>query len=228
MPIVSFPPLETADEHGLLALGGDLSPESLVLAYQSGVFPWPINEDYPLAWFSPDPRGIIEYADRHIPRSLMKTLRKQKFKVSFNQCFEVVIHNCQRVVRKKQSNTWITKELLEAYIELHRQGYAYSCEVWDQEGELAGGLYGVCIGSFSSGESMFHRCNGASKLAVLATLSNLRDNDVSWLDTQMTTPVVSSLGGREIERSEFVRRLQSARNFSIRFPNKTCEWEDFL
>lgn len=228
MPIVAFPPIESADEHGLLALGGDLAPESLLLAYKSAIFPWPINESYPLAWFSPDPRGIIEVKDLHLPRSLLKSLKRHQYRVSFNRAFEVVILNCQRVARKNQDSTWITDELLEAYIEFHRQGFAYSCEVWDQDDELAGGLYGVTINEFNSGESMFHRSANASKLALLATLKNLERNGIGWLDTQMITPVVSHLGGREISRQEFKARLQFKENFTTRFPSTTCEWEDFL
>lgn len=228
MPIVAFPPIETADEHGLLALGGDLSPESLLLAYKSAIFPWPINESYPLAWFSPDPRGILEVNNLHIPRSLIKSLKKQQYRVSFNQAFEVVILNCQRVARKNQDSTWITDELLEAYIDFHRQGFAYSCEVWDREGELAGGLYGVSIHQFNSGESMFHKSDDASKLALLATMKNLKGNGIGWLDTQMTTPVVASMGGHEISREEFSARLQFTESFATRFPSSTCEWEDFL
>ncbi len=228
MPIIAFPPIETADEHGLLALGGDLSSESLLLAYKSAIFPWPINESYPLAWFSPDPRGIIEVGKLHIPRSLVKSLKKQHYRVSFNKAFEVVILNCQRVARKNQDSTWITDELLEAYIEFHRLGFAYSCEVWDQNDELAGGLYGVTINQFNSGESMFHRTDDASKLALVATLRNLASNGIGWLDTQMTTPVVAALGGEEISRAEFKARLQFEANFATRFPSTTCEWEDFL
>lgn len=227
MPITRFPPVELADEHGLLALGGDLSPDSLLLAYRSGIFPWPINEEYPLAWFSPDPRGILSLSNLHIPRSLKKNLKKHNYQVSFNRAFEVVILNCQRIKRKQQDSTWITDEVIQAYIEMHRQGYAYSCEIWQNE-EIVGGLYGVCINQFSSGESMFHTKTDASKLALIATLRNLEENGVYWLDTQMITPVVASLGGTQIARSDFIKSLQFSRNFSILFPKRTCEWEEFL
>lgn len=227
MPISQFPPIESADEHGLLALGGDLSTQSLLLAYSKGIFPWPINEEYPLAWFSPDPRGVLEYGNLHIPRSLRGDLRKKNYHVTFNKAFEVVILNCQRIKRPGQNATWITDSLLEAYIDFHREGYAYSCEVWQEE-EIVGGLYGVSIHQFASGESMFHSQNHASKLALIATMNILQDNGVSWLDTQMITPVVEALGGHEITRKEFVSKLQFSRNFSIRFPNRTCEWSEFL
>lgn len=227
MPISKFPPIETADEHGLLALGGDLSTHSLLLAYGQGIFPWPINEEYPLAWFSPDPRGILQYANLHIPRSLKGDLKKKNYTVTFNKAFEIVILNCQRIKRTGQDTTWITDSLLEAYIDFHRKGYAYSCEIWQEE-EIVGGMYGVSIHEFASGESMFHTKDHASKLALIATMSILNQSGIHWLDTQMLTPVVKTLGGQEITRREFIAKLQFSRNFSIRFPNRTCEWSEFL
>jgi leucyl/phenylalanyl-tRNA--protein transferase len=211
MPIVSFPPIDQADENGLLAIGGDLQVESLLLAYKRGIFPWPINEDFPLAWFAPNPRGIIEFTDFHIPKSLKKTLKKNAYKIKFNTNFEAVIMNCALISnRKGQTETWITQDIINAYIELFRQGYAYSVEVYtnDDEEKIVGGVYGVCIDSYFSGESMFYRESDASKIALVYLVEKLESIGVKWLDTQMVTSVVSNLGGKEISREEFMAKLK--------------------
>ena len=208
MPIYSFPPIETADEHGLLAIGGDFTPESLVLAYSQGIFPWPISEEYPLAWFSPDPRGVLFFEDLHIPRSLEKKLRQHKFSVSFNQDFEAIIKQCQQVERKDQDETWITDEIIAGYIELFNRGLAYSVEVRNEEGKIVGGVYGVAMGNYYSGESMFHLETDASKVALVSLIEMLKKKKVTWLDTQMVTSVVRTLGGKEIPRSKFIEMLK--------------------
>lgn len=207
MAIVEFPPVESADEHGLVAIGGDLEIDSLLLAYSQGIFPWPISEEYPLAWFSPDPRGILAFDKLHLSKSLRKFLKKNPYEVRFNTNFEAVIMNCARVKRNDQSSTWITQEIINSYIELHRQGYAYSIETY-REDILVGGVYGVCINRFYSGESMFHTEDNASKVALVSLLYLLKQRDIGWIDTQMVTPVVETLGGLEIPRETFLKMLQ--------------------
>jgi leucyl/phenylalanyl-tRNA--protein transferase len=202
MAIVAFPPVEESDEHGLVALGGDLEVESLLLAYSQGIFPWPISEEYPLAWFSPDPRGI----KLHLSKSFKKFLRKNPYEVRFNTNFEAVIISCALAKRNDQSSTWITQEIINAYIELQREGHAYSIETY-LEDKLVGGVYGVCINRFYSGESMFHTEDNASKVALVSLMYLLKQRDILWLDTQMVTPVVESLGGQEIPRESFLELL---------------------
>jgi leucyl/phenylalanyl-tRNA--protein transferase len=206
MAIVDFPPVETADEHGLLALGGDLEIDSLLLAYSRGIFPWPISEDYPLAWFSPNPRGILLYDKLHLSKSFRKFLKHNPYEIKFNTNFESVILNCARVKRHHQESTWITDDIVTAYIELYRAGYAYSVETYLDD-RLVGGVYGVCINNFFSGESMFHTEDNASKVALVSLLHTLHQREIGWLDTQMVTPVVQSLGGIEIEREIYLKML---------------------
>lgn len=206
MPIADFPPVEHADEHGLLALGGDLSLESLLLAYTRGIFPWPISEEYPLAWFSPDPRGILAFDKLHLSKSLRKFLKKNPYEVRFNTNFEEVILNCAKVPRAENQGTWITEDIIESYINLHKNGFAYSVETY-LDNVLVGGVYGVCINRFYSGESMFHKADNASKVALIALLYQLKQKDIGWLDTQMVTPVVESLGGVEIPRETYLKML---------------------
>ena len=210
MAIEAFPPIESADEHGLLALGGDLEPESLILAYTNGIFPWPINDEYPLAWFSPNPRGVLYTEELHVATSLKKFLRKNPFQVTFNQQFEAVIKNCALQKRQGQESTWITDELMEAYIQFHKLGFAYSVEVLNQDQKLVGGLYGVNINKYFSGESMFHLEDNASKVALIALVSKLREFEIPYLDTQMVTPVIKSMGGTEIPRELFLKYLSKS------------------
>lgn len=211
MPIKNFPPIESADEHGLLALGGDLETESLLLAYSRGIFPWPISEDYPLAWFSPDPRGILAFDKLHLSKSLRKFLKKNPYEVRFNTNFEAVIMNCAMIKRPEGNEgpqgTWITKDITNSYIELHKKGFAYSMESYLDD-VLVGGVYGVCINRFYSGESMFHKAENASKVALISLLYQLKQQDIGWLDTQMVTPVVESLGGTAIPRETYLKMLK--------------------
>lgn len=206
MAILKFPPVETADSYGLLALGGDLEVESLLLAYTQGIFPWPISQEYPLAWFSPDPRGVLFFDKLHLSQSFRKFLRKNPFEIRFNTNFEAVIMNCAKVKRADQPGTWITGEIINAYINLHRQGYAYSVETYRND-HLVGGIYGVSINRFYSGESMFYLEDNASKVALVSLMYMLHKRDIGWLDTQMVTPVVASLGGVEIPRETYLKML---------------------
>lgn len=207
MAIVEFPPVESADEHGLLALGGDLEVTSLLKAYSEGIFPWPISEEYPLAWFSPDPRGILFFDKLHLSKSFRKFLKKNPYEIRFNTQFEAVINHCAQVKRNDHAGTWITPEIINAYIELFRQGYAYSVETFHND-QLVGGVYGVCINRFYSGESMFFLKENASKVALVSLLYSLNQRGIGWLDTQMVTPVVKSLGGQEIPRETYLKMLE--------------------
>jgi leucyl/phenylalanyl-tRNA--protein transferase len=209
MAIVDFPPVEKADEHGLLALGGDLEIESLLLAYTKGIFPWPISEEYPLAWFSPNPRGILFYDKLHLSKSLRKFLKHNPYEIKFNTNFESVILNCARVKRDQQESTWITDDIVTAYIELYRAGFAYSVETFLDD-RLVGGLYGVCINNFFSGESMFHTEDNASKVALVSLMYTLHQREIDWIDTQMVTPVVKALGGIEVEREIYLKMLSKS------------------
>jgi leucyl/phenylalanyl-tRNA--protein transferase len=213
MSIIEFPPVEYADENGLLAIGGDLQVDSLLLAYESGIFPWPISKEYPLAWFSPDPRGILKFEDLHISRSFKKFLAKTKLTVEFNTNFEAVIINCAMAKRKDQDETWITDDIIGHYIDLHKSGYAYSVETYmdvDGNKSLVGGMYGVCISNFFSGESMYYKEDNASKLALYTLLKKLNSHGIKWIDTQMVTPVIKDLGGSEIQRKDFLQLLEKS------------------
>lgn len=206
MAIVGFPPLEQTDENGLLALGGDLETESLLLAYSNGIFPWPISKEYPLAWFSPDPRGILFFENLHIPKSLKKFIKHNPYEVKFNTDFDLIIEKCAKVKRPENQGTWITEDIQNAYINLFNEGYAYCVGAYLND-ELVGGVYGVCIHNFYSGESMFHTKDNASKVVLLALMFKLKELDITWLDTQMVTPVVEALGGIGIPREEYIKIL---------------------
>lgn len=212
MPVREFPDPEAALPNGLLAVGGDLHPATLLLAYRSGVFPWP-TEEHPLVWFSPPRRGVIELDRLHVPRSLAKARRgaeREGRTVTRDQAFREVIQACAAAPRPGQHGTWITAEMVEAYCELYRLGHAHSFEVWTPRGRLVGGIYGVDAGGAFSAESMFHREANASKLALLALVDHLRERGASWLDIQMVTPVLETLGAREIPRREFLGWLATA------------------
>ena len=213
MAILKFPSVELADEHGLLAQGGDLEVSSLVLAYSEGIFPWPYSDYHPITWYSPDPRGILDYSDLHLSTSFKKFIKKTDLVVKFNEDFEEVILGCAASTNRKgqdpnsMSSTWITRKMIEAYIALYYAGHAHCVSVY-QGDQLVGGLYGVKIKKFYSGESMFYKETGASKLALFSLMESLKEKGISWIDTQMVTPVVQSLGGKEIKRSEFLERLK--------------------
>lgn len=209
MPIREFPPHELADENGILAVGGDLHPESLLLAYRSGIFPWPM-EGAPLLWFSPPERGIVFFSDLHIPKSLEKARRKSTFRITHDQAFEKVIRECADVPRPGQSGTWITEPMLEAYVRLHELGHAHSFEVWDGE-DLVGGIYGVDADGAFAAESMFYDQPYASKIALLALIDHMKSRGATWLDIQVMTPHMEKLGARLIEREQFHRLLSETR-----------------
>ena len=203
---IVFPSVESADEDGLLAIGGDLEVDTLITAYQHGIFPWPVSLDLPLAWFSPNPRGILFAEKIHVSKSFSKFLKKNTFKVTFNQAFSEVIKLCAISSRKNQSSTWITSDIISGYEKLFKAELAYSVEVWNDDNLIAG-LYGVCMGNFVSGESMFTKEDNASKLALYSLMVRLKEKKVTWLDTQMVTSVVEGFGGMYISRPEFLQMI---------------------
>ena len=193
---------------GIVALGGPLTTTNLLRAYGRGIFPWPVDE-YILPWVCPEERGILDFNDLHIPRRLART--KHQFHFTIDRAFEHVITNCARVPRKHESGTWITREIIRAYCELHRQGHAHSVEVWD-DAELVGGLYGVDAGGAFAGESMFTLRSNASKLALLYLIEHLKKRGLDWLDIQMVTPHLEALGAKAVSRADFLERLVSTQN----------------
>ncbi len=201
-----FPPPSLAEPGGLLAVGGDLSPARLLLAYSTGIFPW-YNEGDPILWWSPDPRCIFEPQEVRISHSLAKILRRGEFAVTFDEAFPEVIGACAEMRLKQGDGTWITQEMLNAFCRLHELGYAHSVECW-RKGELAGGLYGVCLGRCFFGESMFHRAANASKVALAVLAGRLRERNFELIDGQLPNPHLFSLGAREIPREEFLQRLR--------------------
>ncbi len=200
-----FPDPRTADHEGLVAFGGDLSPDRLRLAYRSGIFPWTVN---PITWWSPDPRGIFELDHFHTPRSFAKFLRTQPFAITRDRAFRQVMEGCAAPALGR-GRTWVTPDFIAAYTRLHELGDAHSVECW-QGGELAGGIYGVSLGGFFAGESMFHRSTNASKVALHHLVEHLRARGFALFDIQMITPATRQLGAVEISRDEYLRRLRVA------------------
>lgn len=188
-----------------MAVGGDLSAERLLLAYRSGLFPW---TDHPVTWWSPDPRAIIEFDRFHVPRSLEKFLRKQPFQITVDRAFREVMAGCAES-RRGRGGTWITPKFITAYSRLHAAGHAHSLECW-QAGTLVGGIYGVAMGGFFAGESMFHRVSNASKVALASLVARLREHGFVLFDIQMLTPITRQFGGVEIPRAEYLDRLGRA------------------
>ncbi len=207
-----FPPVELANEDGIVALGGDLHPETLISAYLQGIFPWPVSKEWPLAWFSPDPRGVVPTDQFHIPRKLKKFLNNSPFTIKYNTRFEDVIHECANCNnRPGQTDTWITTPLSQAYIKLHQMGLAYSVETFHHD-QLVGGVYGVCLGKIISAESMFYKKPNASKAALTHLVKHLNKNGIEWIDIQMVTPITKSLGGIEIPRPRFLEHIYQLQN----------------
>lgn len=215
---VIFPPPERAGPDGLLAVGGDLSSERLLLAYKLGIFPW-YSEGQPILWWSPDPRLVLEPDEFHISRRLGRILKQGTFKVTFDRAFASVIRACASVPREGQDGTWITPEMQRAYIRLHEEGFAHSVESW-LDGELAGGIYGVSLGKCFFGESMFSCESNASKVALAALVERLKAWGFPMLDAQVTTHHLLSLGAKEIPRPVFLKRLREA----LSFPTVQGKW----
>jgi leucyl/phenylalanyl-tRNA--protein transferase len=202
-----FPPVSHANRDGILAIGGDLTPERLILAYKSGIFPW-FNEGEPIIWWSPNPRMVLFLDELIVSKSMRNILNRNIFTVTFNQNFRDVISNCQQVKRNGQTGTWITNEMIEAYCKLHVLGKAKSVEVW-QNDQLVGGLYGFDLGHVFCGESMFSLVSNASKVAFIALANQLKKDNYRLLDCQVHNEHLESLGCREIERDAFMAILNS-------------------
>lgn len=205
---IAFPDPSLAEPDGLLAVGGDLSPERLVAAYALGIFPW-FSEGTPILWWSPDPRLVLLPAELHVPRSLARTLRRGAFTFTADRAFEEVIRRCSGTPRPGQDGTWITGDMVEAYVRLHALGLAHSFEAWE-DGELAGGLYGVSLGAAFFGESMFSARPDASKAAFVRSVGWLAARGVELVDCQVRTEHLVRFGARELPRPEFLERLASA------------------
>jgi len=202
---IRFPNPELADAEGLVAVGGDLEVERLLTAYRQGIFPWTVN---PITWWSPDPRGIIELGQFHVSGSLAKVIRERLFEVTIDRAFREVMQACAAPCPNRQS-TWITGEFIEAYTQMHRQGHAHSTECW-RNGELVGGIYGVSVGGLFSGESMFHRADNASKVALHFLVDHLQRQRFSLFDIQMVTDATRLLGAKPIPRSQYLERVAVA------------------
>lgn len=202
---LSFPPVESATPDGLLAYGGDLSPNRLLLAYKSGIFPW-YNSSDPILWWSPDPRLVL-FLDEFILRKSLKK-RMKHFEVRYDTAFAQVMQECGSISRDGQNGSWIIPEVIEAYGVLHDMGYAHSIEAW-QDGKLVGGLYGVVIGKMFYGESMFAKVSDASKVAFASLIERLKKEGFEMIDCQIPSPHLKSLGAREISRKEFMKHLQN-------------------
>lgn len=205
---IFFPPPDFAEEDGLLAVGGDLTTERLMTAYSMGIFPW-YSDGSPILWWSPDPRFVLIPEDFRLSRSLKQTMRKRTYHVTFDADFEGVIRNCASVPRKGEAGTWITDDMINAYLDLHRVGYAHSVETW-HEGILSGGLYGVALGRAFFGESMFSLKSDASKVALAGLVSRLVECGYLFLDCQMTTGHLAGMGAKEMPRDEFLKLLKNA------------------
>ncbi|MFN8012184.1 MAG: leucyl/phenylalanyl-tRNA--protein transferase [Holophagaceae bacterium] len=217
-PRVAFPDPDFAEPDGLLAVGGDLRPARLLLAYSIGIFPW-FNEGDPILWWSPDPRCVVLRGEEHIPRSTQRKLRRGDFEIRLDTAFEAVMRACAASPRKGQDGTWIHAAMVEAYVALHRAGYAHSIEAW-QGGELAGGLYGVSLGAAFFGESMFARVPDASKAAFAALCAQAWAWGFGFIDAQVPTEHLHRLGARDVPRDAFRKRLAQA----LEAPTRRGPW----
>lgn len=202
-----FPPVEEASYEGVLAIGGDLSVERLMLAYNNGIFPW-FNDDEPILWWSPSERMVVNPKDYKVSKSLRNIINRSIFEVTINKDFEAVISNCQTIERKGQEGTWITDDIIQSYLELHKLGKALSFEVW-QNKALVGGLYGVDLGHVFCGESMFSKVPNASKVAFVKLIEYLKENNYKLLDCQVHNDHLEKLGAFEISRNTFMMILKS-------------------
>lgn len=224
MPAPQFPPVASADETGLLTIGGSLSPEWLLEAYRSGIFPWPIvyRGRELLAWFSPDPRAVLELDALRVSRRLKRRLRGGEFRITVDRAFVDVIDACA-APRKRSTGVWITPDLRDAYVRMHLLGHAHSIDVWQGE-QLVGGVYGVSLGGCFAAESMFHHVRDASNAALAALVDRLRARGYTLLDVQVSSPHVLRLGATEIPRSAFLRRLEAALRLPVTFgPSGTID-----
>lgn len=216
---LAFPPPDHAED-GLLAVGGDLSPARLLLAYRSGIFPW-YADDLPILWHSPDPRCVLVIERLHVGRTLRRSLARRTYEIRFDSAFEQVIGACKATPRAGQDGTWITDDMERAYVRLHRLGYAHSVEAWQGQ-ELAGGLYGVSVGRIFFGESMFSWQPNASKVALVGLAERIKAWGFRLIDAQVATPNTLALGAEEWPRARFLGELEEA----LRHPTRRGSWAD--
>lgn len=205
-----FPAQHLAEPDGLLAVGGDLSPERLLFGYENGIFPW-FSEEEEILWWCPDPRFVLFPSQLRISSSMKQLLKRNEFEFTINKAFEQVINNCKMIDRGGNNGTWITDEMKDAYINLHQLGYAHSAEVW-KEDELVGGLYGVKLGKVFFGESMFSKISNASKYAFIKYVEHVQAEGIEMIDCQVYTAHLKSLGAEMIARTEFINRLRQLIN----------------
>jgi len=210
MAIIQFPDPRTASPEGIVAIGGDLHPESVLAAYRQGIFPWPV-EKLPLLWFCPAERGVLDFSALHLPRSLERSRRQTPLRFTVDHAFASVIRACADTARPGQHGTWITPAVITAYCRLHDMSVAHSVEAWDDGGRLVGGVYGVDVDGAFAAESMFYRVPNASKLCVLHLIGHLRSRGLDWIDVQTLTPHMARLGARLVPRDAFLERLQRTR-----------------
>ena len=215
---IKFPPPHLARKDGLLAVGGDLSQDRLLLAYKMGIFPWYLESE-PILWWSPDPRLVLYPNEIKVSKSLKKILKNEIFSVTIDQTFDRVINCCAQVRLQKNEETWIDEDMIKAYCSLHESGFAHSVEAW-YEGELAGGLYGVSLGRCFFGESMFTRISNASNVAFVFLAEYLKSLSFDIIDCQVSTEHLINFGAREIPRKDFLKQLEKA----LRFPTKRGRW----
>ncbi len=206
-----FPPVESADEFGVVCWGGEISPATLTAAYHQGIFPWP-HRGMPTLWFAPPQRALLYCDELYINKRLRRHLRRENFEIRFDSAFDEVIEACAQPRWSEgvwERGSWINNAIKRSYKQLHRQGTAHSVEAW-QDGELVGGLYGVSWGGYFAGESMFYKRDGASRAAVIGLIERLRERGVSWLDCEVMTPHFEAMGAREVQRAEFMPMLEAA------------------
>ncbi len=201
-----FPPVTQADEEGILAIGGDLSAQRLILAYRNGIFPW-YSDDEPIIWWCPNPRFVLFPNELKISKSMRAVVKKQTYSFTINNCFNNVIKQCKTITREGQNGTWISEEVIDAYTNLHNLGYALSVETWENN-KLVGGLYGVKMGNIFFGESMFSLSPNASKFAFIQLVQYLKNEGVKLIDCQVYTNHLESLGAKMIDRNDFMHLLE--------------------
>ena len=203
------------DAHDIIGFGGELTIENLRKAYRGGIFPWHID-GLPLPWFCPEKRAILEFNELHIPKSLRKEWNKTNFTFTIDKDFEAIIKNCSKTKRSDGYGTWITPNFIESYCKFHQAGDAHSVEVWDESGELVGGLYGIDAGGTFCGESMFYKKPNASKFALLYLIEHLKERGATWLDIQVMTPHFKVLGAKEIDREDFLDKLEEMQKLNLK------------
>lgn len=202
-----FPDPRLANEDEILLISNEVNTELLFEAYSFGIFPWPYKS-LPILWFSPDPRGVLDFHDLHLPRSLKKAMGKVHYKITYNQCFSHVIEACSRIPRIGQKGSWITEQMIRSYKQFHKEGYAHSVECW-MESELVGGLYGIYVAGVFSGESMFYRRDNTSKYCLIHLVEKLKSMGHTWMDIQMVTENLKVLGGKYIPRDIYLNRMKT-------------------